>query len=130
MSYSPAELISYNLGQLRRHMTAQGCTDADWRAALERAAPPRWQPIETAPKDGTPVLVWADSAGWSGNSARVCAAFHRGQWRIYGPIVGEPTSDGKTRQWLGEVRPTHWMHIPAKPQPAEMTRPGDKVFDL
>lgn len=56
MSYSPAELITYNLGQLRRHMTAQGCTDADWRAALEREL--------------------------------------------------------------------------AKPQPAEMTRPGDKVFDL
>ena len=37
MSYTTAELITYNLCQLRRHMTAQGCTDAQWRAALEKA---------------------------------------------------------------------------------------------
>lgn len=75
-----------------------------------------WQPIETAPKDGTPVLVWADCDGWRGNFARVCAAYHRGRWRIYGPVVGEPTSDGKSRQWLGEVNPIGWWPLPSPPE--------------
>jgi hypothetical protein len=74
-----------------------------------------WNPIETAPKDGTPFLAWADCEGWRGNFARVCVAYHYHQFRIYGPVTGEPKSDSKARQWLGEVTPTHWMPLPAAP---------------
>jgi len=74
-----------------------------------------WQPIETAPKDGTPVLVWADAAGWSGNFARMCACYHQHQWRVYGPVLGEPRAGNVTWQWFGEVRPTHWMPLPDPP---------------
>lgn len=75
-----------------------------------------WQPIETAPKDGTPILVWADAYGWRSVFARVNAAFYEGAWRMYGPILGEPTTQNKSRQWLGEVQPTHWMPLPEGPK--------------
>lgn len=50
MTYSNAELIRWNLTQLRKHMLAQGCTVLEWRAALladEREAanlPPMTRP--------------------------------------------------------------------------------------
>ena len=81
-----------------------------------RADLPGWQDISTAPKDGSPVLVWADSHGWRGKFARMSAVFHQGQWRIFGPILGEPDASGGTRQWLGEVTPTHWMPLPKPPE--------------
>ena len=63
-----------------------------------------WQPIETAPKDGTPVDLWAT---WPGNAMpprRIPDAFwnaNRGEWSH---------SAGYT--WLV---PTHWMPTPAPP---------------
>lgn len=77
-----------------------------------------WQPIETAPKDGTPLLLWADAAGWRGNFARLCGVYAHGYWCTYGPILGEPNGDGKSRQWLGEVHPTRWMLLPRAPENA------------
>jgi hypothetical protein len=58
-----------------------------------------WRPIETAPKDGTEVLVYVH--------------------RRMGPLfMGATNSTGK--QWwsrnLGDVKPTHWMPLPAPPE--------------
>lgn len=56
-----------------------------------------WQPIETAPKDGTPILV-ADS----------------------GPYAFVVEWNNKHRAWLGADRsawePTHWMPLPEPPK--------------
>lgn len=73
------------------------------RAAL--SAPPGWQPIETAPKDGTPVLVW--KSGWDPyhNDMDVFRYINR-HWR----------SDDLV------MLPTHWMPLPnppAAPSPKE-----------
>jgi len=74
-----------------------------------------WQPIETAPKDGTPALVYASREGWRG-SAIVCAFYHANQWRIYGVVNGPPfTGKIKSTQCLDEVIPSHWMPLPAPP---------------
>jgi len=62
---------------------------------------PQWQPIETAPKDGTDILVWWPF--WS-KSPEV-AAFIDGEW--YSECV---TSDST------EKPPTHWMPLPAPPE--------------
>jgi len=64
------------------------------RAAEARTA---WQPIETAPRDGTLVLAWHPH--WGGPDAVRCSS--RGQW---------------TADWLPTCAPTHWMPLPAAPE--------------
>ena len=62
-----------------------------------------WQPIETAPMDGTEVLLFGDRF----DSAYLCA-FHDGEWKYAGRYPD--CWDG------GIVNPTHWMPLPAPPK--------------
>jgi len=65
----------------------------------------RWRPIETAPKDGTEVLVYC--------SGFYVSSFTSGSW--YDP--GAPEFD-----ILGTgLEPTHWMPLPAPPEPPSPT---------
>lgn len=66
-------------------------------AAELLAAIPRWQPIETAPKDGTPVLVWLPEI-YQGKGGHMIALFKLGFWRV------NPSA------WRCE--PTRWMPLP------------------
>ena len=75
-----------------------------------------WQPIETAPRDGTPILVWARwdwaamgdpsdepawrVAVWGGASWHECEAFCS--------VTDNP-------YWDLAVEPTHWAPLPAVP---------------
>ena len=70
-----------------------------------------WQPIETAPKDGTKVLLFVDT----GYEARI----HPGKWnddryakrpRPYWDYLYFQTMDSRDHQ------PTHWMPLPAPPK--------------
>lgn len=75
-----------------------------------------WQPIETAPKDGTKILVYATRFGWEECGYQVvCAAWDGfSRWKIYGCA--------ETRhwpQWLDECTPAHWMPLPAAPEREE-----------
>lgn len=75
------------------------------RAALERPAV-EWLPIETAPKDGTPVDIWRPS--WGGER---CTNMRRTDLGS-GNIFYEPISDGPSC-----VRDaTHWAPIPPAPK--------------
>jgi hypothetical protein len=57
-----------------------------------------WHPIETAPKDGTEVLLWKDR--------RIVG----GSWNSGGAM--------HMPHWMGGIfDPTHWMPLPAPPQP-------------
>ena len=61
-----------------------------------------WKPIETAPKDGTEVLVW----GYGQMSVAKFISGVHGEWKVY-------TSDG----WYGyDSFPTHWMPLPKPPE--------------
>jgi hypothetical protein len=69
-----------------------------------------WQPIETAPKDGTTVLLWVRGI------THPVVAF----WQV-GGIISE---DGFWLHFLlgqfdfVEVKdPTHWMPLPTPPEP-------------
>lgn len=59
----------------------------------------KWQPIETAPRDGTRVLIYN---GEDVLEARYCF----GCWQD--PVYSE---------WMGDVagKPTHWMPLPEPP---------------
>lgn len=61
-----------------------------------------WQPIETAPKDGTRVLLVRDNQ-------QVVAFYDMGDWVIM------PSREGNVG-WLF-TNPTHWMPLPALPEP-------------
>ena len=102
-----------------REAYVKGFRDArDAAAEIARAtlsAPAEWQPIETAPKDGRHMLL-CDGArvsfgGWLTDIDQ--GAEYEGQigmagwWAVdLGPNI---------------YRPTHWMPLPAAPQPQEQT---------
>ncbi len=85
--------------------------DAAWYA---RAPATAWQPIETAPRDGTPVLTYsADAAadprqGPVGNPGTpiLVMAYIVGEWELVDEIG----------DWhIPQYDPTHWMPLPAPP---------------
>ncbi len=72
-----------------------------------------WQPIETAPKDGTPILVycrfekivvadWGESSVWSNRKTG------QGMEWCYSECEGEYNS-------RYTCEPTHWMLLPEPP---------------
>ena len=63
-----------------------------------------WQPIETAPRDGTSVLV-------TGDKLVVVAYVHKNRW--YMPHHSSTTGT-ELSSWIRE--PTHWMPLPDLPE--------------
>lgn len=67
-----------------------------------------WQPIETAPKDGT--TIWAFEGG-AQTSVRWCEYDY---WELI--VTGDGAIDSD------EFSPTHWMPLPEAPQLIENTK--------
>lgn len=63
-----------------------------------------WQPIATAPKDGTTILILAEQD--------VSVVRWHSDWVCY--------ADGVPAEYDGEIttafRPTHWVPLPAPPE--------------
>jgi len=64
-----------------------------------------WKPIETAPQDGTFVLLYDDGYKHSSNSYLI-AQFDGGVW------WGKKTNSGRAIIWQ---EATHWMPLPEPP---------------
>lgn len=68
-----------------------------------------WQPIETAPRDGTEILLkiplqWEEPQGRIGSGDYVSAYwFDKSIWR------------NRLDHWIPLYRPTHWMPLPKSP---------------
>jgi hypothetical protein len=79
-----------------------------------------WQPIETAPEDGTLVLVWGPQMGvacdgmsiaaWH-DDERTIAEVGRPAWRAY--VAGFRVYDDSNLDLSNQ--PTHWMPRPLPP---------------
>jgi hypothetical protein len=67
-----------------------------------------WQPIETAPRDGTRILVW-----WRGRRSQTMVRISRCTQPHGSPYVW--VTDGTGRDTL---EPTHWMPLPPPPEGA------------
>ena len=80
-----------------------------------------WQPIETAPKDGTEIIVSHPVAG-------VCAAFCPGAGFAWHCMDGQNTVIGsKSKTSIPSMTsfikpPTHWMPLPAAPIALKSTK--------
>lgn len=75
-----------------------------------------WQPIETAPKDGTIIDLWVVcSPAWrppNGEWDRYAdCSFREGRWREFNIQLGEWISI-EDENWTV----THWMPLPEPPQ--------------
>jgi len=64
-----------------------------------------WQPIETAPKDGTEILAYY---GQEGRGQILILAWDENWW---GPGNGDWVLNGEKDY----ATPTHWMPLPAPP---------------
>lgn len=84
-----------------------------------------WQPIETAPKDGTPILGYCPGLS---NNREYCqplkSDFHVVAWgtdmRRDGGWIGDIIYEerdyyGYNSAYLSGVNPTHWMPLPKEP---------------
>lgn len=68
-----------------------------------------WQPIETAPKDGTDIDIWASFG--SGGERYTNVSFLRGAWRVLGVNELDQTTYVEV-----DGTPTHWMLPPEPPK--------------
>lgn len=92
--------------------------EADIAELRAKLAEMQWQPIETAPKDGTNIMVTCPRLG-------VCCPAHwdndqyakkpRPYWTHWGERIWGIT-------WVRNDQPTHWMPLPAAPIDAEMKK--------
>ena len=75
---------------------------------MEGEAMSEWQPIETAPKDGTEVFLWTEE------KPNIVVAY----WDTYEGSGWWRFSESVLSDIAGEVEnATHWMPLPEPPKP-------------
>lgn len=72
-----------------------------------------WRPIETAPMDGTPILVLVEPADFFNKNKRITSAEREDGSSEYGRWVLHVPSE-----YPGDntIHPTHWMPLPEAPK--------------
>lgn len=100
--------IAYQEGTAARQMAFASCL-----AILSRVTEPQgWQPIETAPKDGTPILVGFENSG---------SIYIVRWWVNPEPMTWDGLANEEYGWLLAETTkvafmPTHWMPLPTPPE--------------
>lgn len=84
-----------------------------------------WQPIETAPKDTSRILLWASDCGDHGKYPEIRIGWFEGMgygtmwvndelW--FGWVSVETRDDGYGSEENIYLSPTHWMPLPEPPK--------------
>lgn len=71
----------------------------------------QWQSIESAPKDGSPIVVWPPT--WTGISS--CARWNEDKYAKNPKPYWSRVDDGGRVMASRGNPPTHWMPLPAAP---------------
>lgn len=84
-----------------------------------------WKPIETAPKDGTPLLLWlAIEPDRNYLVIGLCENHAIGFWQHQRwcsiEVIDDGTMGGEMTGWMSDwcslvLEPTHWMPLPKAP---------------
>lgn len=69
-----------------------------------------WQPIETAPKDGTRIIGF-DPVQWEGERISTTYKASTGEWVFEAELESRGWDDYGHGRW----NPTHWMPRPPEP---------------
>lgn len=80
-------------------------------AALRSAQGPQWQPIETAPRDGTRIMVANAHGAWMAEWRQVYVSGYQPENPWFSAMLNKDHIAREHRH----VRPTHWMPLPAAP---------------
>ena len=93
---------------------------AELEAEVAGLREPKWQPIETAPRDGTVIDVWMQSYFWDADGQRQLAVEMRipnAIWfdQMWTNVDGNPHED---LDGFTYVEFTHWMPLPPPPASA------------
>lgn len=110
-----ANMTSIITRHLSDHHAVQG--EAEY---VERHAPvtasPGWQPIETAPRDGTFIIAYTKAAlpeRWMGMANRPFVVNHMGRTEVLGLDLGWSLFPG---MGVGDDWLEGWMPLPAAPE--------------
>ncbi len=68
-----------------------------------------WQPIKTAPKDGTTILVYQPAGMWASRVQSRGECVVTAHWH-------QPGNPERHGLWFPICRPTHWMPLPEPPK--------------
>jgi hypothetical protein len=86
--------------------------------AIGNAQAEGWRPIETAPKDGTRVLLSNAQGVWMAEYRPVYGSGYRPDDPWFSTMLNHDHMPKEVRY----AKPTHWKHIPTPPQPAQAER--------
>lgn len=104
------------------------CADELDAALTQLEGQEGWQPIETAPKDGSLVLLWGDASlteaavGWWSGEKNYPWAFIDSTERVE-PLCCDHAAEDLVlpNAFSAENGPTHWMPLPSPPAAKEPT---------
>lgn len=100
-------------------------------AALDFLTKERWQDIESAPRDGTDVLLFTDSGAMPAEDVVLCrrlgmgrfTAIQIGQWEDAVDAPMRKQAAGWRTVMIG--KPTHWRPLPASPEQSRIGSIGE-----
>ena len=98
--------------QCEHGQLARQCLLCEQAAEIERLrakAESKWQPIETAPKDGTQILVGNRHGAW----LAMYRPIYQSGYSPQNPWFSLMINHGHMK--VVELTPTHWMPLPAAP---------------
>ena len=102
------------------------CEEEDWGYGTEYIRAdlvPQWQPIETAPKDGTSILIYTQgmviearycTGSWSEDTPISPAEYDGAVWCAFDDALAFEIEETPHGDFCGEV--THWQPLPEPPQ--------------